>query len=181
MRKVIVSTLVTLDGRVEHLEEWALPFDLEAVAAYHSDLLANSDGLLLGRRTYQIFAAIWPPRTGTVRYADQINRMPKHVASSTLADLEWENSHLIAGDVAKGVAELKQEPGQDLVAYGGMQLVRTLQEHDLVDEYRILVHPLLLGKGRTFHEDGAGRIDLDLVDSSVISTGVSVLTYRPVR
>jgi dihydrofolate reductase len=181
MRKVIVSTLATLDGRVEHLQEWALPFDHEAAAEYHTELLSNSDGLLLGRRTYQVFATIWPPRAGTVPYADQINRMPKYVSSGTLADLEWENSHLIPGDVAKGVAELKQEPGNDLVVYGGMQFIRTLQEHDLVDEYRILVHPVLLGKGRIFHEDGAGRVDLDLVDSTVMSTGVSVLTYRPVR
>jgi dihydrofolate reductase len=181
MRKVIASTYVTLDGRVDELQEWAAPYDSDAVAKYHSDLLANSDGLLLGRKTYEIFAAIWPPRSGKLPYGDKINSMAKYVASTTLRDLEWENSHLIEGDVAEGVAKLKQQPGQDLVVYGGRALTRSLQEHDLIDEYRIMVHPVLLGKGRSLFKDGAQRVNLDLVDTTVIPPGVAILTYQPVR
>jgi dihydrofolate reductase len=111
MRKVIVSTYMTLDGRVDEIRDWALPYDDGAVARYHTDLLMNSDGLLLGRKTYEIFAAIWPSLSGAIPYVDKINSMAKYVASTTLGDLEWENSHLIEGDVAEGVAKLKQQPG----------------------------------------------------------------------
>jgi dihydrofolate reductase len=181
MRKVIVSTYATLDGRVDELQDWVLPYDDDAGAKYHADLLANSDGLLLGRKTYEIFAAIWPPRSGKLPYVDKLNSMAKYVASTTLRDLEWENSHLIEGDAAQGVAKLKQQAGQDLVVYGGQDLTNSLLEHDLIDEYRILVHPVLLGKGRSFLKDGAQLVNLDLVDTTVIPPGVAILTYQPVR
>jgi dihydrofolate reductase len=172
--------MVTLDGRMDELQEWVAPHDADAIAKYHSDLLENSDGLLLGRKTYEIFAVIWPPRSGGLAYGDKINSMAKYVASTTLTDLKWENSHLIEGDVAAGVAKLKEQPGQDLVVYGGRALMHSLQEHGLIDEYRLMVHPVMLGKGMTFFKDGA-RVDLDLVDATVIPPGVAVLTYRPVR
>ena len=181
MRRVIVSTFATLDGRVDELPSWALPWDDDAAAKYHDDLLSSSDGLLLGRRTYEIFAAIWPVRAGSLPYADKLNSMAKHVASTTLTDLKWENSHLIDGDAAAGVAELKQQAGQDLVLYGGQELMHTLLEHDLVDEYRILVQPVLLGTGRSFLKEGAQRVNLELVDTTVMASGVATLTYRPVR
>jgi dihydrofolate reductase len=181
MRKLIVSTYTTLDGKVDELQDWALPYDDDGVAAYHDDLLANSDGLLLGRKTYEIFAAIWPPRAGKLPYVDKINSMPKYVASTTLRDLEWENSHLIEGDAAQGVAKLKQQAGQDLVVYGGQDFMDSLLEHDLVDEYRILVAPVLLGRGRCLLKDGARRVNLELVDTTVIPPGMAVLTYQPVR
>jgi dihydrofolate reductase len=181
MRKAIVSTYVTLDGRVDEIRDWTIPYDDDGVAKYHTDLLMNSDGLLLGRKTYEIFAALWPSLSGKLPYVDKLNSMAKYVASTTLKELEWENSQLIEGDVAEGVAKLKQQPGQDLVMYGCHDLMHSLLEHDLVDEYRLLVHPIVLGKGRSFFEDGAGRVDLDLVDTAVISNGVAVLTYQPVR
>jgi dihydrofolate reductase len=179
MRKVIVSTYATLDGRVEELQDWALPYDDDATARYHADLLANSDGLLLGGKTYELFAAIWPPRAGKIPYVDKINSMPKYVASTTLKDLEWENSHLIDGDAAAGVAKLKEQDGQDLVVYGGQDFTHSLLDHDLVDEYRILVAPVLFGKGRRLHDDGARRVNLELVDTTVMPPGVAILTYRP--
>lgn len=181
MRKVIVSTYMTLDGRVDEIRDWALAFNAGEAVKYHTDLLANSDGLLLGRKTYEIFAALWPPLSGQLPYVDKMNSMAKYVASTTLKDLEWENSHLIEGDVADGVAKLKRRPGQDLVLYGGHDLTHSLLEHDLIDEYRILVHPVLLGKGRSFLNNGAERVNLDLLDTTVISSGVAILTYRPVR
>jgi dihydrofolate reductase len=181
MGKLIVSTYATLDGKVDELQDWALPYDDDGVAAYHDDLLANSDGLLLGRKTYEIFAAIWPPRAGKLPYVDKINSMPKYVASTTLRDLEWENSHLIEGDAAQGVAKLKQQAGRDLVVYGGQDFMDSLLEHDLVDEYRILVAPVLLGRGRCLLKDGARRVNLELVDTTVIPPGMAVLTYQPLR
>jgi dihydrofolate reductase len=181
MRKVIVSTYMTLDGRVDEIRGWALPYDDDAAAEYHADLLMNSDGLLLGRKTYEIFAAIWPSRSGELPYVDKMNSMTKHVASTTLRDLEWENSRLIEGDVAEDVARLKQQPGQDLVMYGCHDLMHSLLEHDLIDEYRVLVHPVLLGKGRSFLKDSAERVNLDLVDTTMIPSGVTILTYQPVR
>jgi len=107
--------------------------------------------------------------------------MAKYVASTTLRELEWENSHLIEGDVAEGMAKLKQQPGQDLVIYRCHDLMHSLLEHDLIDEYRILVHPVLLGKGRSLFKDGAQRVNLDLVDTTVIPPGLAILTYQPVR
>jgi dihydrofolate reductase len=181
MRKVIVSTYVTLDGRVDEVRDWALPYDGDESAKYHADLLRNSDGLLLGRKTYELFAAIWPSRSGEHPVADRINSMAKYVASTTLKDLEWENSHLIEGDVPEGVAKLKQQPGQDLIMYGCHDLMHSLLERDLIDEYRLLVHPIVLGKGRSFLKDGVKRMSLDLVDTTVLPPGVAILTYQPER
>ena len=181
MRKVIVSTYVTLDARVDEIRDWAVPYDDDGAAKYHTDLLTSSDGLLLGRKTYEIFAALWPSLSGEFPYVDKLNSMAKYVASTTLKDLEWENSHLIEGDVAEGVAKLKQQPGQDLVMYGCHDLMHSLLEHDLIDEYRLLVHPVVLGKGRSFFKDGAERVNLDLVDTTALPGGVTILTYQPVR
>lgn len=181
MRKVIVSTYATLDGRVDELHEWTIPYNGDAAVDYHTELLERSDGLLLGRRTYEIFAALWPAKAGELPYIDKMNGMAKYVASTTLKDLRWNNSHLIEGDVAQGVAELKRQPGQDLVLYGGRDLMHCLLDHDLIDEYRILVHPVLLGKGRTFTDDRAKRVNLNLVDTAALASGVAVLTYQPVR
>ena len=181
MRKLIVSNNVTLDGRVDEVRDWALPYDDDESVKYHTDLLSHSDGLLLGRRTYEFFAALFPSRSGEFAYVDRINGMAKYVASSTLSDLEWENSHLIEGDVPEAVAELKQQPGRDLVMYGCHDLMHSLLEHDLIDEYRLWVYPVVLGKGRSLFTDGVQRMDLDLVDTTVISPGVAILTYQSQR
>jgi dihydrofolate reductase len=182
MRKVIVSSNVTLDGRVDEVRDWALPGDDDEFVKHQTELLSHSDGLLLGRGTYEFFASVWPSRSG--EFPDRMNSMAKYVASTTLEDLEWENSHLIDGDVPEAVAKLKQQPGQNLVMYGCHDLMHSLLEHDLIDEYRLWVYPVVLGKGRRFFEDGVERMALDLVDSTVIPPGVAILTYkseRPVR
>ena len=181
MRRLIVSTYSTLDGRVDDLREWAVAYDDEQAVAYHTDLLAHSDGLLLGRKTYEIFAATWPALSGHLPYVDQLNSMDKYVASHTLKSLDWKNSHLIDGDVAAAVAALKQRPGQDLVMYGCRDLMHTLQAHDLIDEYRILVHPVLFGRGRSLLDEGAKRVNLTLVDAKVTPSGLAVLTYEPAK
>jgi dihydrofolate reductase len=179
MRKVIVSNNVTLDGRVDEVRDWALPGNDDEFVRHHTDLLSHSDGVVLGRRSYEFFAAVWPSRSG--EFPDRMNGIAKYVASTTLEDPEWENSHLIDGDVVEAVAKLKQEPGQDLVVYGSHDLVQTLSTHDLIDEYQLWVHPVVLGKGRSFFEDGVERMDLELVDTTVIPPGVAILTYRPER
>jgi dihydrofolate reductase len=181
MRKVIVSTNVTLDGRVDEVRDWALPYDDDESVKYHTDLLSHSDGLLFGRKTYEFFAALFPSRSGEFPYVDRVNSMAKYVASTTLKNLEWENSHLIEGDVPKAVAELKQQSVQDLVIYGCHDLMHNLLEHELIDEYRLWVYPIVLGKGRSFFNDGVERMALDLVDATVIPSGVAVLTYRSQR
>jgi dihydrofolate reductase len=172
---------MTLDGRVDEIRDWAVAYNDDRAVKYHTDLMMNSDGLLLGRNTYEIFAALWPSLKGVLPYIDKYNSMAKYVASTTLKDLKWENSHLIEGDVAEGVASLKQQPGQDLVMYGCHDLMHCLLEHDLIDEYRILVHPVLLAKGRSLLKDGAKPVNLDLVDTTALGGGVIVLTYQPAR
>jgi dihydrofolate reductase len=176
MRKLIVSNSVTLDGKVDEVRDWALPGDDDEFVKYQTELLSHSDGLLLGRGTYEFFAAVWPTRSGA--FPDRMNTIAKHIASTTLKDLEWENSDLIEGDLPEAVAKLKQQPGQDLVVYGSHNLTQVLLEHDLIDEYQLWVYPVVLGKGRSFFEDGVARIDLDLVDTTVIPPGVAILTYR---
>jgi len=181
MRRVIVSTYMTLDGRVDDIRDWALRFNDDEAVKYHAALLETSDGLLMGRKTYEIFAGIWPSLAGKIPYVDKMNRMAKYVASTTLKELKWENSHRIEGDVAKGVAMLKRQPGQDLIVYGCHDLMHSLLQHDLIDEYRILIHPVLLGTGRSFFGDGAKRVNLRLVDTTVLGSGVVIGTYRPTQ
>jgi dihydrofolate reductase len=178
LRKLIVSNSVTLDGRVDEVRDWALPGDDDEFVKHQTDLLSHSDGLLLGRGTYEFFAAVWPSRTGA--FPDRMNSIAKYVASTTLQTLEWKNSQLIAGDVPEAVAKLKEQPGQDLVVYGSHDLKHSLLEHDLVDEYQLWVYPVVLGRGRSFFEDGV-ELPLDLVDTTVIPPGVAILTYQPKR
>ncbi|HSI79390.1 MAG TPA: dihydrofolate reductase family protein [Solirubrobacterales bacterium] len=179
MRKLIVSNNVTLDGRVGEVRDWALRGDDDEFVKHQTDLLSHSDGLLLGRGTYEFFAAVWPSRSGA--FPDRMNSIAKHVASTTLKELAWENSHLIEGEVPEAVAKLKQQPGQDLVVYGSNDLMHSLLEHDLIDEYQLWVYPVVLGSGRSLFKDGVERIDLDLVDTTVIPPGVAILTYHPKR
>ena len=177
MRRVIASNNVTLDGRVDEVRDWALPYNDEESVRYHTDLLSHSDGLLFGRKTYEFFAALFPSRSGELAYVDQINAMAKYVASTTLADLEWENSHLLAGDVPEAVAELKRQPGEDLVMYGGHELMHSLLEHDLVDEFRLWVYPVVLGKGRRLFQDGVELGALELLEERRLAGGIVYLRY----
>ncbi|MEV6773429.1 dihydrofolate reductase family protein [Nocardia sp. NPDC051030] len=181
MRKLIVSTYMTLDGKVDGIQDWAPAFNTDEAVKYHTELLADSDGLLLGRKTYDIFAAVWPSRAGQLAYADQLNTMPKYVASTTLEQPAWENSHLLEGDIPKAVAELKEQPGRNLILYGCHDLMHSLLPHDLIDEYRILVCPVLLGQGRSFLDNGSERVNLELVDSVSTASGMAINAYRPVR
>lgn len=192
MRKVVVSEFLTVDGvmqgpggpdedREGGFQEggWQLPYFDEAGGAAVAKGLAETGGLLLGRKTYEIFAAYWPNQAAGDPLADIMNKVPKHVASTTLQEpLTWNNSTLIQGDVAAGVAELKRQSDDELMVIGSGNLVQTLARNDLVDEYRLMIHPLVLGSGKRLFENGGVRVPLKLSASETTGTGVLILTYQ---
>ncbi len=181
MRKVIASEFVSLDGVMED-PSWTFQFSSEEQQRFKLDELSASDALLLGRVTYEGFAAAWPSVTDDVGFADRMNGYPKYVVSTTLKEpLDWNNSTLIKGNNAEEVSRLKQQPGQDILVYGSGDLVNTLMEHDLIDEYRLMVYPIVLGKGKRLFGDGADRTTLELVGTNIFNTGVVVLSYRPAQ
>ncbi|WP_458207336.1 dihydrofolate reductase family protein [Haladaptatus sp. NG-SE-30] len=178
-RNLIVSEFLTLDGVVEAPEEWSFAFFSEEQQEYKHDELFGSGALLLGRTTYESFADAWPDRTDETGFADRMNSLPKYVVSTSLAEAEWNNSTIIDGDVAEAVAALKQEDGQDILVNGSGELVDTLVEHDLVDEYRLMVHPIVQGSGKRLFEGATAPTTMNLVDTEAFSSGVVVLTYEP--
>jgi len=195
MGKVIVQEWMTLDGVVQApgaADEdpsggfghggWSLPYFDEVAMEWAVENVAAAGGYLLGRRTYEVFAAHWPTASEAEQpLAEPLNTKPKYVASTTLSEpLEWRNSTVLEGDVAGAVAALKQqEDGGDLLVIGSPRLVRTLVEHDLVDEFRVMIDPVVVGGGkRLFRDDGALR-PLRLLDSQVTTTGAIIATYAP--
>ena len=190
MRRVIASEFVSLDSVMEAPETWTLQFGSEEQQRYKFDELAAADALLLGRTTYEGFAAAWPGmmdqyegpgRAELGEYADMMNGYPKHVASTTLqGPLEWNNSTLIGANVAEGVSNLKRQDGKDILVFGSGELVNTLMGHDLVDEYRLMIFPVVLGSGKRLFGDGSGTTKaLRLADTKTFASGVGVLTYEP--
>ena len=180
MRKIIVTDFVTLDGVTEEPQKWSFPFWNEEIGKFKHDELFASDALLLGRVTNQGFAAAWPSRTDEEGYADRINSLPKFVVSTTLKEVEWNNSNLIKENVAEEVSRLKQQPGQNILIYGSGALVHTLAQHDLIDEYRLLVYPVVLGSGKRLFKDGSDTT-LKLAETQAFSSGVVALHYAPKR
>jgi dihydrofolate reductase len=187
---VIVSEFVSLDGVMEAPERWTLQFASEEQQRYKFDELAAADALLLGRTTYQGFAAAWPGmmdqyegphRAELGQYADMMNGYPKHVASTTLQEpLEWNNSTLIGANVAEGVSNLKRQDGKDILLFGSGELVNTLMGHDLVDEYRLMIFPVVLGSGKRLFGDGSATTKaLRLANTKRFASGVVVLSYEP--
>src|SRR5947209_13259456 len=180
MRKVIVEVEVSLDGAMggENADFWkqVFPFHSADVREYLNDLLFMPDALLMGQKTYQGFAMVWPTRQG--EDADRINGMPKYVASRTLKEpLQW-NATLIKGDVAEEIRKLKKEPGKSLVQYGVGELTHTMLQAGLIDEFRILVFPFTFGEGpRIFEQMGVNT--LSLLNTKTFSSGVVALHYQP--
>ena len=191
MRRVIVSEFVSLDGVIEDpggeggsdRGGWSFQADRGPEGdQFKFDELASADALLLGRVTYEGFAAAWPQmEEQTGEYGDWMNGYSKHVASRTLQEpLEWNNSTLIKGDVAEEVSKLKRQEGKDILVFGSGELVRTLMEHDLVDEYRLMVIPVVVGKGKRLFGDTEEMKAMKLVDTKQVGPdGVLILTYRP--
>jgi dihydrofolate reductase len=176
-RKVVASTYVTLDGYIDEPGEWSFPFWSEEYAQFKARELAASDALLLGRLTYEGFAAAWPTMEAG-EYGEKMNSMRKYVASRTLETATW-NATLLKGEVAEEVRKLKQDDGGDLLIAGSGQLIDFLTGHDLIDEYRLMIHPIILGTGTKRLFATVPRRTLSLVDSVSFPTGVVVQTYHP--
>jgi dihydrofolate reductase len=184
MRKVVVSQFVTLDGVMEdpggaeafELGGWAFKFQRgDEGDKFKLDEVMAADALLLGRTTYEGFAAAWPGRTDDVGFADKFNSMPKYVVSTTLSDPEWNNSHVVSVDDVAGL-------DGEILVNGSNTLIQALMEHDLVDEYRLMVFPTVLGKGKRLFADGRPQTTLKLTDCRPVGPdGVAVMVYEPVR
>lgn len=187
MRKLVVNTFMSLDGVMQSPggpdEDptggfthggWGVNYFDDEMMEQMSE--SSPYELLLGRGTYEIFAAHWPHDEGPI--ADHLNSTRKHVASTTLGQLDWNNSTLITGDVADYVAALKTEDGPEIQVHGSPGLIQTLLQHDLIDEYRMWIFPVVIGTGKRFFGDGAIPAGLKLVDSRATKTGVTVNTYE---
>lgn len=187
MSRVVVTEYVTLDGVMEdpgggdNTEHggWSFRFWNDEAAKFKFDELFASDALLLGRVTYEGFAKAWPTVTDEAGFADRMNSLPKYVVSTTLDNAEWNNSTIIREHVAETVEQLKRQPGQDILVAGSRKLVQTLMLHDLVDEYRLMTHPVVLGSGKRLFDEGSVMKTLKLVEARPLSTGIVILTYHP--
>ena len=189
MRELIVNTFLTLDGVMQAPggpEEdpdggfehggWTVGYFDEELGRAKGETMSNPFDLVLGRKTYEIFAAHWPHTDDPG--AEELNSATKHVASTTRTELEWENSKLIEGEVADGVGALKQQDGPELQVHGSANLIQTLLEHELIDEFRLQIFPLVLGKGRRLFDGGTVPAGLELTSSQALATGVIMATYR---
>ena len=194
MKKLVVVEFVALDGVVQapgHPDEdreggfehggWQQPYTDEVLGKKAAEGMATTDTYLFGRKTYEGLASYWPTAPEDDPIAQHLNPAPKYVVSSTLEKLEWENSRLLEGDIPTAVAELKQSPGGNIAVLGSAQLVATLMEHDLVDEYRLFVAPIVIGSGKKLFRDSKNVRQLKLVDSGTTSVGGLMLGYEPVR
>src|SRR3954452_19937171 len=187
MGKIVISENVSLDGVVEDPtgEEgfrhggWFSQFgekDREAWAKVEFDEALDAEAMLLGRRSYEYFAVRWQPRSGG--WADKLNSLPKYVVSSTLEDPDWNNSTVLTGDVVNEIAKLKRQLNRDIVVAGSIRLARTLMEHDLVDELRLMIYPIMLGAGERLFGETSDKQPLRLVDARTVGGAVAFLTYE---
>jgi len=189
MGKLVVTEFISLDGVVEDpggsedFKHGGWSFEIsrgEEGDKFKFDETMASDALLLGRVTYEGFAEAWPEREDEAGFADKFNSMPKHVVSTTLKDPEWNNSHVISENVADEVKKLKDQYDGDVVVHGSVTLVQTLLDEGLVDEWRLMVFPVVLGSGkRLFGDDHEDKSSLELTDSQTVGDGVQILTYKP--
>lgn len=177
MRNIVVSEFLSLDGVMEN-PGWTFPYWNDEIAKFKGEETDAGDALLLGRVTYQGFAAAWPESTD--EGAPYFNNVRKYVVSTTLDTVEWNNSVLIKHNIVEEITKLKQQDGQDLVVHGSGTLVQTLMQHNLVDRYRLLVYPVVLGTGKRLFQDGT-TATLKLVETRSFSSGVVALIYQPDR
>ncbi len=182
MRKIVVYEYVTLDGVMESPEQWQFPYLNGDTEEFNREQVLSLEASLLGRVTYEIFASFWPLQThNEFGLADKINSARKYVVSSTLKKVEWNNSTLIKGNVAEEINKLKQQPGGDIGVVGSGTLARSLMQANVIDEYRLLVHPIVLGSGMRLFGDGITIPALKLVETKAFSSGVVFLRYQPIR
>jgi len=178
MGTLTVTSFITLDNVVEDPQLWSGQFQSDDTGELNDAVLRDADAMLLGRVTYEGFAAAWPSRSGDP-FSDKFNAMPKHVVSSSLQTADWNNSTIIADDVVERVRALRDE--QNLLVWGSPTLVQTLVDHDLVDEYVLLVSPIVRGTGIRLFRDGAGQQDLRIAEATVLSGGMLGLRMTPAR
>ena len=183
LRKVVAAEFLSLDGVMESPDKWHFPYFNEEMGQAVGEGFASADAMLMGRVNYEEWAAFWPGQDPQENpFAAQMNSMQKYVVSTILeAPLQWQNSTLIGENVADEIANLKQGEGGDIVISGSGTLVRSLLHLGLLDELKLMVHPILVGSGKRLFEEGEEQTKLELVDSRTFSTGVLYLTYRPTR
>jgi dihydrofolate reductase len=179
MRKIVAGLFISLDGVVESPQDWNGPFFNDEMGQAVGDAMASSDTLLLGRKTFEEFAAYWPNADPSDPFAGFINDTPKVVVSNTLGEVDWQPTTVIAGDVVGQIRDLKQQPGKNIGMTGSPTLVRTLVQEGLLDELGLMVHPLVLGSGKRLFDDVTGQVPLTLVNAQTFKTGVVNLTYGP--
>lgn len=186
MRKIIVSEFMTLDGVMEdpggaeNFERggWAFQFERGPEGdKFKMDEMMESDTLLMGRKTYEGFAAAWPSRTG--EFADRMNNASKYVVSTTMGQPTWNNTTVIKSNIVEEISKLKATPGKDILVAGSAQLVNTLLENDMIDELRLMVYPVVLGKGKRLFENESKKNELQLFEAKPVGDGVLILIYHP--
>jgi dihydrofolate reductase len=177
--RLVASEYLSLDGVFEEPGRWSGPFFNDEAGQFKWNELQASDALLLGRHTYEGFAAAWPTMPGTGEFGEKMNTMPKYVVSSTLDNVAWPGSKLITGNLFDAVRQLKKEPGQDLLLSGSAQLFNALAQENLIDLYRFMVHPIILGKGKRLFADGVERRVLALTETKAFKAGIVVMEYVP--
>jgi dihydrofolate reductase len=188
MGRLIASEFVTLDGVIEapghdqHRDgknAWALRYASADQQRYKAEELLQACAILMGRVTYEIFAAFWPTAPKDEGFADRMNALPKYVVSRSLETADWQNSTIIRANPAEKIAELKRQPGGSILLVGSADLLNSLIPHDVIDEYRLMVFPVVLGSGKRLFRDKTDITHLQLVDTRTFASGVTVLTYRP--
>ena len=179
--RLVATEYLSLDGVFEEPGHWSFPYFDEQAAQFKADELESTDAQLLGRKTYEGFAKAWPTMEGTGDFGVKMNTMPKYVVTSTLKTLEWSGSTPINGNVAEEVEKLKAQPGRDLLLAGSGQLFRALMNAGLIDLYRFMIHPVVLGKGMKLFSDESHKQDLKLVDTKTFGKGIVVAEYEPER
>ena len=177
MRKIIECTLMSVDGVIGDPHLWAMQYFDQAAQDDALSLLSKSDTMLMGRRTYEIFSAVWPTQSGP--YADRLNNIRKYVFSSTLQRADWNNATIIRGDVAAEAAKLKSQDGQNLVMYGHGPLGQALLEHQLLDELRLFIHPMIVGHGKLLFREGE-QTKLKVGATKTLKTEVLAVSYLPI-
>jgi dihydrofolate reductase len=195
MRKIVVTEFLLLDGVMEAPHEWHFPFFDEGAQKYKLNEVMNTGALLLRHVTYDGFAAAWPDRGETMAgqpepldpesetvFQDRFNWLPKYVVSDSLTGPSWNNSHVLRGEnLVQSLNGLKQEEGKDIVIHGSGRLINSLMPEGIIDEYRLMVHPIVVGKGQRLFPNGLDSVTLQLADVTSYDKGIVVLTYEPAR
>ncbi|HYU56607.1 MAG TPA: dihydrofolate reductase family protein [Actinomycetota bacterium] len=177
-RKIIAGEFMALDGVLESPDKWSMPYFNDEVGAIIGTNMERSDAMLMGRRTYEEWAAYWPGKTAEDdEFAPYINSVAKFVVSTTLTSVEWEGTTLLNGDFREDITKLKHQPGKDIAVSGSITLVSSLLREGLLDELSLLVSPIVVGAGKRLFEDPSGPVGLKLIESRTLSNGVVALTY----